>query len=75
MNLQLASSEQLVDELFSRFPEAFFCGCKLSTYDEDTCQLYQRFQGHGVITQGMAVRLIRKIQDTEDYPAGTEEEL
>lgn len=75
MTLDLATSEQLVGELFRRYPEAFFCGVKLHQYDPDKATYYQRFQGHSVITQGMAVRLIRKIQDTEDYPEGSEDDL
>jgi hypothetical protein len=73
--LSLASSEQLVDELFRRYPEAFFGGVKMDHQDPERALYYQRFQGHSVVTQGMAMRIIRKIQDTEDYPEGSEEDL
>lgn len=73
--LALATSEQLVDELFTRYPEALFAGVKMDHLDPDRALYYQRFQGHSVVTQGMAVRMIRKIQDMEDYPEGSTEDL
>lgn len=73
--LALATSEELTDELFRRYPDAVFVGMKESPADPDCGQVYQRFQGHLVMVQGLCTRVIRKIQDTEDYPNETEHDL
>lgn len=75
MTLELATSQELVEELFARYPDAVFVGMKTSPSDEGCGQIYQRFQGHGVVVQGLCTRVIRKIQDTEDYAEQEEGDL
>jgi hypothetical protein len=75
MTLDLATSEQLVDELFLRYPHAVFLGVKDSHDMEDEWTVYQRWHGHSIVMQGLCTRLIRKIQDTEDFTPGKEEDL
>ena len=75
MTLNLATSQELVDELFRRYPDATFVGMKTSPLDEGCGQIYQRFQGHGIIVQGLCMRVVRKIQDTEDYEEQGEGDL
>lgn len=75
MTLDLATSEELTDELFRRYPDAAFVGMKESPSDPESGQIYQRFQGHLIVVQGLCLRLIRKIQDAEDYPNQTEQDL
>jgi hypothetical protein len=76
MTLDLATSHELVGELFRRYPDAIFCGMKQSPSHPESAQVYSRFQGHALITQGMCTKMLRKIQDAEEvYPQETEEDL
>lgn len=74
-DLTLATSPELLDELFRRYPEAVFIGMKESPTDDETGQYYSRFQGHSVFVQGMCARMIRRVQDAESYPEESEEDL
>ena len=76
MDLTLATSKALVDALFDRYPDAVFIGATDSRENPDeSLVLYQRFQGHGVIVQGLLTRMVRKVQDAEDYDEQSEEDL
>lgn len=75
MNLQLATSEELVAELFTRYPDAAFVGMKEHPHDPESMQCYQRFQGHTIIVQGLLTKMIAVVQQSERYPHNTEADL
>jgi len=65
VDLELASTNALIEELFKRFDTVVFAGCQLRTDDEQ--QMHRHWQGNHIACVGLAefikVKVIDELED------------